>query len=67
MQGGRAKIAAGVAKATSRTILRPTTMQVEIAAACSKNGFLEVPYKIKRPLRRWRRGPTRKETHMAPP
>jgi len=43
MQGGRDKIAAGIAKAISRTILRPTTKQVEIAAACSKNGFLEVP------------------------
>jgi hypothetical protein len=48
MQGGKDKIAAGVAKATSRTILRPTTKQVEIAAACSKNGFLEVPFLIKR-------------------
>jgi len=48
MQGGRAKIAAGIAKAISRTILRPTTRQVEIAAACSKNGFLEVPFCKKR-------------------
>jgi len=43
MQGGRDKIAADIAKAILRTILRPTTQQVEIAAACSKNGFLEVP------------------------
>jgi hypothetical protein len=45
MQGDRAKIAAGIAKAILRTILRPTTQQVKIAEACSKNGFLEVPLK----------------------
>jgi hypothetical protein len=44
MQGGRDKIAAGIAKAILRTILRPTTPQMEIEAACSKNGFLEVPF-----------------------
>ena len=47
MQDGRDKIAAGIAKAISRTILRPTTQQVEIAADCSENGFLEVPFLCK--------------------
>ncbi len=40
----KVKIAAGVAKATSRTHFGLITMQGEIAAACSRNGFLESPF-----------------------
>ena len=40
----KVKIAAGVAKATSRTNFGLITMQGEIAAACSRNGFLESPF-----------------------
>jgi hypothetical protein len=39
----RFKIAAGVAKATSRTNFVPTTQREEIAAVRSKNEFFEVP------------------------
>jgi len=39
----RFKIAAVVAKATSRTNFEPTTQREEIAAVRSKNEFLEVP------------------------
>ena len=40
----KVKIAAGVAKATSRTNFGLITTQGEIAAACSRNGFLGVPF-----------------------
>ena len=42
----RFKIAAVVAKATSRTNFEPTTQREEIAAVRSKNEFLEVPLKF---------------------
>jgi len=40
----KAKIAAGIAKAMSRTNFGLTTLPEEIAAVRSKNEFLEVPY-----------------------
>jgi hypothetical protein len=42
----KVKIAAGIAKAMSRTNFGLTTPPVEIAAVRSKNEFLEVPLKF---------------------
>ncbi|MHC4534704.1 MAG: hypothetical protein ACYS6K_12190 [Planctomycetota bacterium] len=41
----KVKIAAGIAKAMSRTYFNLTTPPVKIAAVRSKNEFLEVPYR----------------------
>jgi len=41
------KIAAGIAKAMSRTNFGLTTPSVEIAAVRSKNEFLEVPLRLR--------------------
>jgi hypothetical protein len=42
----KVKIAAGIAKAMSRTNFGLTTPSVEIAAVRSKNEFLEVPHRL---------------------
>jgi len=42
----KVKIAAGIAKAMSRTHFGLTTPPVEIVAVRSKNGFLDVPISV---------------------
>lgn len=48
----KVKIAAGIAKAMSRTNFGLTTLPEKIAAVRSKNEFLEVPYKFSGALAR---------------